>query len=145
MTTPLTTDWGEEWYTDNNVDGATVTVGLYNDSTDAAGETFDVGDLTTEPAGSAYARPSTTVTTSADGGDYGPISDSQVSFDVSDSTQTVDAAFAVVNFQSSRAGDGSATDHIVFVDALSATYDLSQSSSPDTININAADLKLLSD
>jgi len=145
MTTPLTTDWGEEWYTDNNVDGATVTVGLYNDSTDAASETFDVAAVTSEPSGSAYARQSTTVSTGTSGGEYGLISDSQVSFDVSDSSQTIDAAFAIVSFQSGRAGDGSATDHVIFVDGLSATYDLSSSSSPDTININAGDLSLLSD
>lgn len=142
MTTPLVTDWGEEWYTDNSTDGATFTVGLYNDSTDAAGETFDVGDVTTEPAGSAYARQSSTVTTAAQSGDYGPETDNQLQFDTSDSTQTVTAAFIIVNFQSSRAGDGSATDHIVAVAALSQSRDLSNI---DSVTFNAGDVEIMSD
>lgn len=134
------TDWGEEWYTDTNVDGATVTVGLYNDSTDSLGESSDVADVTTEPSGAAYARQSSAVTTTTISGDYGPDNDSDLVFDTSDSSQTVDHAFIIVNFQSSRAGDGSATDHIVAVDALDSSRDLS---SVDSVTISAGNLSIV--
>jgi len=66
--------------------------------------------------------------------------DSQLSFDVSDSSATVDAAFVVVNFQSdSVAGDGSATDNLIAAGDLSQTRDLS---SVDTLNIPAGDLTI---
>jgi len=135
----LLTNIGEEYYTENNVNGETVTVGLYNDSTDSLGETDDLSALTTEPTGSNYARQTSTVTTKQISGDFGFDNDSQLSFDTSDSSQTVDAAFVVVNFQSdSVAGDGSATDHLVAAGDLSQSRDLS---SIDTLNIDATNLQ----
>lgn len=134
---------GEEWYTENGLNGATVIVGLYNDSTDSLSDTSVLSDITTEPTGSNYARQSSTVTTKQISSDFGFDNDSQYSFDTSDSSQTVDHAFLVVNFQSDTvSGDSSANDHLVGVGALSQSRDLSQ---VDTLNINAGDLEVTID
>ena len=134
----LLTNIGEEYLVENNADGETVTVGLYNDGTDALGETATLSDITTEPSGSAYARQSSAVTTAQISGDFGFDNDAQLTFDTSDSSQTVDAAFVVVNFTSDTvAGDGSATDHLVAAGDLDQSRDLSQI---DELNINAGDL-----
>lgn len=136
----LLTNIGEEWYTENNTDGVTVTVGLYDDSTDALSDTSVLTDISTEPSGSNYARQSSTVTTTQISGDFGFDNDNQLSFDTSDSSQTVDAAFVVVNFQSDTvAGDGAANDHLVAAGDLTQSRDLSQI---DTLNIAAGDLQI---
>ena len=136
----LLTNIGEEWYTETSVDGATVTLGLYDDSTDTLSDSSVLSDVTTEPSGSAYARQNSTVTTTQISSDFGFDNDSQISFDTSDSSATVDAAFVVVNFTSdSVAGDGSATDHLVAAGDLSQSRDLSQI---DTLNISAGDLQV---
>jgi hypothetical protein len=128
----LLTNVGEEWLVENNIDGATITVGLYEDATDTLGEPATLSDITTEPAGAAYSRQTDTVTTAQIGGDFGADNDSTVTFDTSDSSQTVDAAFIVVNFQSDTvAGDGSAQDNLVAAGDLTQSRDLSNVSSVD--------------
>lgn len=134
---------GEEYIIENNADAETVSVGLYNDATDALSDTSDVADITTEPSGAAYNRQSSAVTTKQIDGDFGFDTDTQLSFDTSDSSQSVDHAFVVVNFESDTvAGDSSATDHLIGVGQLSQTRDLSQ---VDTLNINAGDLEVTLD
>lgn len=136
----LLTNVGEEWYTENNIDGETVIVGLYEDATDTLGETSVLGDITTEPTGTSYSRQSDTVTSVQISGDFGIDNDSLISFDTSDSSQNVDAAFIVVNFQSDTvAGDTSANDNLVAAGDLSQSRDLSQI---DTLEIAAGDLEI---
>lgn len=138
----LLTNVGEEWYTDNNIDGATVIVGLYSDSSDALGEGDNLAAISSEPTGSNYSRQNDTVTSTQIGSNYGIDSDGLITFDTSDSSVTVDAAFIVVNFQSSVAGDGSATDNLVAAGDLSQSRDLSQI---DTVEIAAGDLEITID
>lgn len=139
----LLTNIGEEWYTENNVDSVSIDVGLYNDSTDTLGETSTLSSITTEPSGSNYSRQTSTVTSKQISGDFGFDNDSLLSFDTSDSSQTVDAAFIVVNFQSDTvAGDGSANDHLVAAGDLSQSRDLSQI---DTLEIASGDLEVTVD
>ena len=139
----LLTNIGEEWLVENNIDGVTVTVGLYEDATDALGETSVLSDITTEPTGSAYARQSDAIGTTQIGSDFGADNNTEIVFDTSDSTQTVDAAFLIVNFQSDTvAGDGSATNHLVAAGDLSQSRDLSQVSS---VEIAAGDLEITLD
>lgn len=139
----LLTNIGEEWYTENNVDSVSIDVGLYNDSTDTLGETSTLTGITTEPAGSNYSRQTSTVTSKQISGDFGFDNDSLLSFDTSDSSQTVDAAFIVVNFQSDTvAGDGASNDHLVAAGDLSQSRDLSQI---DTLEIAAGDLEVTVD
>lgn len=138
------TDIGEEAYTEIALDGKTFKVGLFNQSTDSLGDTSVLGDLTTEPGGSNYSRQSTTITTlEVNTGEFGFESDSDLTFDVSNSSQTVDHAIFVLNFQSdSVAGDGSATDHLVAVAALDQTRDLSNW---NQLKISANDLTTTAD
>ena len=74
------------------------------------------------------------MTVSDEGGDWEVNNDSQVSFDVTSTTGTVDAYFIVVNFQAVDTADGSATDHIIATGQLSQSRDLSQI---DTLNLAA--------
>lgn len=142
-------DTGEEYILDVVMDGTetrvtSVTIGLYNDGTDALTDSSDVGDITTEPTGSAYARQTVTldatdVTNSDVSGDW-ESEFVQQTFDVSDSSQDVDAYFVVVNFDSDDAGDaGTATDHLFFTGTLDQSYNLGQI---DTFNLDSAGVSI---
>lgn len=130
----LLTDIGEELLMKFNMDGLSHDVGLYNDSTDGISETDDVSAISTEPTGSAYARQTSAYSVSDISGDWGFDNDSQLTFDVSDSSSTVDGSFLVHNFASTDAGDGgTAADHLIGTAALSQSRDLSQI---DTLEIS---------
>ena len=132
-------DVGEEWVVENDVNGATVKVTLYSDSTDSITDTDNLSAISTEPAGGSFARQSTTVTSKQISGDFGFDNDSKLTFDMSDSSQTIDHALYVVNFQSnSVAGDESATDNLVAVASLTQSRDTSQF---DTLELPAGDLE----
>ena len=139
----LLTNVGEEYVIENNANGETVKVALYDQSTDSISDPDDVTSITTEPSGGAYARQSSPVTTRQIGSDFGFDNDSKISFDTSDSSTTVDHAAFIVSFQSdSVAGDSSATDHLIGVAALSQSRDLSQI---DTVEVAAGDLEVVID
>lgn len=149
MTTQLH-DTGEEFIIDTvfRVDTITkpgsVDIGLFNDGTDALSDGNDVTDITTEPAGAAYARQSATLdgadfSNSDSGGDWQTTIADQT-FDTSDSSQSVDAYFIVVNFDSDDAGDaGTPADHLFWTGALDQTYDLA---SVDTLTLSGSGLKV---
>lgn len=85
---------GETFVLSNDLSGVTFDVGLYNDSTDALTDSEGYADITTEPTGSAYAVQSqATVTIQLDGNSDGQIVLDPVTFDVSDSTATVDSVY----------------------------------------------------
>lgn len=127
-------DTGEEYYQDK-LSGETFDVGLYNDATDALTDSEDLGDITTEPSDGNYARQAGVAFSSSDiSGDWALTNDSQVSFDVTNTTGTVDSYFIVVNYQSDDKSDGGATDHLLVTGALSQSYDLSNI---DTLNLSA--------
>lgn len=121
------TNIGEEWAIENDLNGATLDVGLFDRSVDPVDVASDLGDITTEPGGAAYSRQSVSVSTKALGTDFGFDNDSDVVFDVSDSSRDVDHAFYVVTFQSDGvSGDSSPQDHLVIVAELTQVRDLSQ-------------------
>lgn len=114
----LTTDYGEQWWADNALNGLTITVGLYNQTTDGLGEASDLSDITSEPDGASYARQTDTVTTTSFGdGTYGYDNDSTITFDTSDSSNTVDHAFIAATVAGST--------HLVAIAPLNDTRDLS--------------------
>lgn len=118
---------------------SSVDASLYNDSTDALSESNDVADITTEPAGGSFSRQSVScpgdLTLQYDGStDYQKVLADQT-FDTSDSSQTVDGYFIVVNYQADA--DGSSTDHLYFTGGLDQSYDLS---SVDQLTISGAAL-----
>jgi len=146
MTTSLYSS-GEEYETKVQIDDlSTVTsvdIGLYHDG-EVSGDTAngddladsdDVGTISTEPSGAAYARQTESLDTSGfeavqDSGDWQLQSLNQVSFDLSDDgSGTVDAYFVVISVQLD--GDSSATDHLWFSGNLSSDYDLSQTNGVD--------------
>lgn len=85
---------GETFTLNNDLSGVTYEVGLYNDSTDALADGDGYAAITTEPTGSAYA-PQTqgTVTIGLDTNSDGQITLDPVTFDVSDSSNTVDSVY----------------------------------------------------
>lgn len=125
-------DTGEEFILDVLFDEsvakpASVTVGLFNDSTDTLTDSSDVSAITTEPTGSNYARQTISFgsnwTNSDVSGDWQTIMD-DVTFNTSDSSQQVDSYFVVVNFTSDDKGDSGANDHLFFTGSLDQSYDL---------------------
>ena len=125
-------------------DAASVSVGLYNDSTDALADGDNLAAITTEPAGANYARQSASLDTSdfsvgqnADNNYEASMID--LTYDVTDSSQSVDAYFVVVNFQSSVAGDTAASDNLFWTGFLDQTYDLS---SVDQFTLQGAGLAI---
>lgn len=127
------TNVGEEWAQKQIVEQHSKTswsIGLYNDTTDATTDTSDIGDLTSEPATvDDYARQTVTVPT---GVTLSLDASSNIQFDVDDqtfsvgtNTETVDAWFIVVSFQSDVVNaESSDNSHMVITGALSSSKDL---------------------
>jgi len=93
MTNQLQND-GELFTINNDLSGVTYDVGLYNDTTDALTDADGYAAITTEPAGVAYASQSQAIVTiQLDSNSDGQIVLDPVTFDVSDSTQTVDSVY----------------------------------------------------
>lgn len=129
-----------------------VDVGLYHDG-EVSGDTTNgddltddsaLGDITTEPSDGNYARQTasfgTTDFSSANaGGDWESIIGDQT-FDMVDTTGTVDAFFFVITFTSGEAGDSGATDHLFYTGTLDQAYDLSNIT--DQFTLDGAGLSL---
>lgn len=143
MTVDILTDLGEEYGVKNGFE-ATFSIGIYNDSTDGLSDTSDVGDITTEPTNTNYSRQSVAFTAADISGNWGVDNDALFSFDFSDqsASETVDAAFIVVNFQAEDTSDGSATDHLLGNAGMDSSQDIGAVSS---IEYAAGDLQLTLD
>jgi hypothetical protein len=149
MTTQLH-DTGEEFAIkdlfreDEITKPADVSIGLFNDATDALSDTSDVGDINTEPSGAAYATQTASFSsadfTSQDNasGNWEVVIADQV-FDTSDSSQDVDAYYVEVTFQAEDTGDGSANAHLYWTGDLDQTYDLN---SVDQFTLSGAGLEI---
>ena len=86
------TDRGERGVLKEYFGTTSLTMTIYNDSTDTLSDTDNTGDITTEPEGSTYTRSSIDsgdITVSTVNGDA-ELSVAAKAFDVSDSTQNVD-------------------------------------------------------
>ncbi len=121
----ILTDLGEEYAVKNGLVGAGFVIGLYNDGTDSIDDTEDLSDITTEPTGAAYDYQSA-VMEADDDGDWHAQADAEISFDTSDSNETVDSYYIAISFQAVDTGDGAPTLHLIAIGALSQSRDLSQ-------------------
>lgn len=142
------TNVGEEWAqkltfrTDTITRDTSLEVLLYNDSTDALSDTSDIGDVTTEPADGNYTRQTVTldgadVTLEISSGDLRATA--TVTFDVTNTTGTIDAWGVVNDFQSDIVNaETGANSHLVATATLSGgSRDLTNYDSLDvTINID---------
>lgn len=142
MTTDILTVAGEEYTVKNALDTASVTIGVYEDATDALSDTsIDPSTaITTEPGNTNYARASVAVSAAETSTDvWGVENDSSFSFDFSDTTtsQNVDAFFVMINFNSVEGG--STGDWIVANPSMSQTRDIG---SVDSIDVAAGDLEI---
>jgi hypothetical protein len=118
-------DDGENLILDAALGSRNLEVGLFNDSTDSLSDSATYSDITTEPAGSAYAAQSITGGTVSTNSGTTEIDLGSLSFDTSDSSQTVDAVY--VRYSSS--GD------LIFTNALGSSYDLSNVDTLDLSNV----------
>ena len=85
---------GELFTLNNDMSGVTYEVGLYNDATDALSDSASYASITTEPAGASYAaQTQATVTVQLDASSNGQLVLDPVTFDVSDSSNTVDSIY----------------------------------------------------
>lgn len=139
----LLTALGEEYVYTTDVDGVTLTVGLYNDSVDSIDDGTDYPDISTEPSNSNYSAVDDTFSVrNPTGTDITLSNDSDISFDFSDQTSShnVDSYYVSVSFQSTvYLSDGSPTEHLVWTGPLAQTRDIG---SIDTINIDATNIEL---
>ena len=127
----LTTDLGEEYLVGRDPNGDTLTALLFYDATDDIQEGDDLAAITTEPdTADDYARQSSPVTTAqlsgSGNGDFGFSNDNTLTFTLDSNDETIDAVGFVANFQSSIAGDGSPTDHLIAVENLAIEYPLAE-------------------
>jgi|APHM01.1.fsa_nt_gi hypothetical protein len=131
----ILTDLGEEYIVKHNLDGDSVDVGLYDDSSDSIGDSDDIGNINTEPSNGNYVRQSNVSISASDfSGNWGVDNVNKVTFDVTNTTGDVDSYFFVANFQANDTGDGSAQDHLILTGSLSQSYALSN---VDTLEISA--------
>lgn len=150
MTTQLH-DTGEEFAIkdlfreDQITKSASVEISLFEDATDGLSDASDVAAITTEPAGASYTRATASFSsadfTSQDNASQNwEVVISDQTFDTTDSSQSVDAYFIVINFDSDDAGDaGTPADHLYFTGDLDQTYDLN---SVDTFTLSGAGLEI---
>jgi len=131
------TNIGEEYILDAYKNsGATLIVGLYADSDGpdggtitgavSIGETDDIGAITSEPSGN-YSRVNEDIanTTIVLSGPDAEIDIPQQDITVTDATETVNAYFVGINFDSQKAGDGgSPTLHLIHTGFLNSSRDL---------------------
>lgn len=147
MTQDLLTDLGEELTIKQGLDGLTVSIGVYDDSTDQLSDIADLADITTEPTNGNYSRASVTFTAADLSGNWGVDNDASFSLDFSDVTdpangQDVDTAIIVYSFQASDTGDSAATEHLIANPALSQVRNTAYN---DAIDIAAGDLSITLD
>jgi hypothetical protein len=118
-------DLGENLVLDAALGSRDMDVGLYNDGTDALADGATYSDITTEPTGSAYAVQTAAGGTVATNSGTTEIDLGSLSFDTSDSAQSVDALYV----RDSSTGD------LIFTNALDSSYDLSSIDTLDLSNI----------
>lgn len=105
---------GEEFVL-SQLDGEAVEVSLFDDSVDTLVDADDIGAITTEPTGSAFSRKTATVSLGQTSDGDATLEVNDLTFDVSDSSRTVDSVVVIVNFSSSQAGGG---NHLFFTSSL---------------------------
>lgn len=129
------------WRTDDITRPGTIDVTVYNDSTDSISDTNNLADITTEPSGGSFSRQSvsldtgtgTKISISENGSNNVEAVADQVSFDTSDSSQSVDGYAWIANFDATQVTGGNNGDNLILTGSLSQTYDLS---SVDTLNVS---------
>ena len=114
-------DNGEEYTVKNNLDTVSLDFGVYNDATDAITDAEDLADLTTEPSTGNYARQTEAMSAAQLSGDWGIDNDTVVTFDMTNTTGTVQDWFAEVN----TALAAGTADYLMVTGDMSQSYDLS--------------------
>lgn len=122
----ILTTIGEEFVVTSNTDGVTLTVGLYNDSSDGISDGDDLDAIGSEPTNGNYSRVSDTFNAKNVNGNWAFSNSTELSYDFSDqsTSQTIDGYFVVANFESTETGDSGASDHLILTGELQASRDI---------------------
>lgn len=101
---------GELFVMKNDLDAQTYEIGLYNDgSTDSLSDSATYSDITSEPSGSNYSTQTQDISAvTLDGSNNGNLTIDPVTFDVSDSSSSVDSVY----IRDSASGDLIASNNI---------------------------------
>jgi len=140
-------DYGEEWaqkfawrQDTLGTRDTTATVLLYDDSTDSITDSDDIGSVTTELSGGNYVRAtfnldSSDVTVSTNTSDNLRIN-AQVTFDLTSTTGTFDAAMVLLDFQSDVVNSETGQNpHHIFSTGI-GTFDASNFASGFDVSLN---------
>jgi len=139
--TNLGEEWAQKYLYRQDLTGSrdtTLEILLYDDSTDSLDDTSDIGDVTTEPTDGNYTRQtvnldSADVTLTQTSGDIRATV--QVTFDVTSTTGQIDAAGAVLDFQSTVVNsEGGQNPHLIYTGDIGDT-DLANYESDYTVEI----------
>lgn len=137
-----THDYGEEWKQKNifrqdtiGTRNGSLTVGLYNDSTDSLSESSDVGDISSEPTSGEYAQQtlsldSNDLSLSVDGSNNLQV-EGTVTFQLLDTGETVDGYFITASFKSDVVNNESGANEHIVISGTFGEEDLSQYSEID--------------
>ncbi len=132
------TKLGSEYKAKNSLDGVTLTVGFYNDNTDLITYQHDMANITTEPTDGNYAA-QTFTTEIAEGTRRAKVRNAgDVTFDLTNTTGTVDALYISASFTSDFAGDSGATEHLI------ATLQLKDADGAATLDLSTISSKVFS-
>ena len=148
MTTSLH-DTGEEviirhFFEETVSKPGSVSVGLFSDSAAPLSDDSDMAQLANEPQGSAYTSQTLNFGTSGftaedNTNENWQVVFSDLTFDVSDSSEAVDAYYVSITFESQDAGDSSAQEHLLFTGDLDQEYDLT---AIDSFTLSGAGLEI---
>jgi len=132
-------DTGEEYVLKNDTDGDTFIIGLFNANQDNLSDSDDIGNITSEPNGQSYNRQTSSfsavevnnnINNTTVLADWVTTNDTQIEFDVSDSTNTVNSYFIAKSFQSADKGDTSPELHLIIAAPFTNKIDLSEGNTP---------------
>jgi len=103
---------------------------IYNDTTDAITDGDNLTDISTEPGGASFSRQSVSldsgdVTVQENGNGNVEFVLADVTFDVSDSSQTVDAWGIIADFDATLLSEGNNGDNVIATGSLDQSRDLS--------------------
>lgn len=113
-------DTGEEYLIKNGADGDVFRVGLYN--TGSLSDSDSYAAVNSEPSGSNYQLQSQAFSAEDVSTNWQVNNDSTITFDTSNSSETVDGYIIVKNFASSDTG--TTDDHLIASGNLSQSFNL---------------------
>lgn len=121
-----------------------VSIGLFSDAASTLEDGDDVENLEEEPSGAEYgpetlAFGQTDFTAESNNQGNWQVVFTDITFDVSDSEEDVDAYYVSISFESEETNDDNPQEHLLFTGDLDQTYDLT---AIDSFTLSGAGLEI---